>query len=147
MRFALPRWFTQRFLARYVHARLFDWPDQTLAATTLVTPPDLVGDTKVAVPERAMLEMLYEVGTRQSLEEARNLFDGLRTPRKELLGRLLACCTSVKAVRLFLTWARETAVVDVDALLAQYAVRTGSHYRWMARLPDGSLLSLKQRGG
>ena len=52
------------------------------------------------------LELLYDVGTHQGLEEARNLFEGLSNPRKEILGRLLACCTSVKAVRLFLTWAR-----------------------------------------
>src|SRR3546814_17577209 len=66
---------------------------------------------------RAILELLYEAGVKQSLEEARNIFDGLRSPRKDLLGQLLSCCTSVKAVRLFLTWARETSLVDVDALL------------------------------
>ena len=101
---------------------------------------------RVAVPERAVLELLYETGPRESLEEARNLFDGLRSPRKDVLGRLLACCTSVKAVRLFLTWARETGVVDVDALLEQYPVRTGSNKRWMSRLDDGTLLSLNPHG-
>jgi hypothetical protein len=93
-----------------------------------------------------MLELLYEAGTRESLEEARNLFDGLRSPRKEVLGRLLSCCVSVKAVRLFLTWARETGVVDVDEMLRQYPVRTGSDKRWMTRLDDGTLLSLKPYG-
>src|SRR3546814_3139572 len=73
---------------------------------------------------RAILELLYEAGVKQSLEEARNIFDGLRSPRKDLLGQLLSCCTSVKAVRLFLTWARETSLVDVDALLERYPVRT-----------------------
>src|SRR3546814_6701187 len=78
------------------------------------------------------------------LEEARNIFDGLRSPRKDLLGQLLSCCTSVKAVRLFLTWARETSLVDVDALLERYPVRTGSNTRWMSRLDDGTLLSLSR---
>ncbi len=100
----------------------------------------------MAVPERAVLELLYEAGTRQSLEETRNLFDGLRSPRKDVLGRLLSCCTSVKTVRLFLTWARETGVVDVDALLEQYPARTGSNKRWMSRLDDGTLLSLNPHG-
>ncbi|KXU38674.1 hypothetical protein AXE65_12585 [Ventosimonas gracilis] len=95
VRVALPDWFTARFPARYVCARLFD---------------------------------------------------GLRSPRTALLGQLLSCCTSVKAVRLFLTWARETEVVDVDALLAQYSVRTGSDKRWMSHLADGTLLSLKPHG-
>lgn len=100
----------------------------------------------MAVSERAVLELLYEAGVKQSLEEARNLFDGLRSPRKDLLGQLLSCCVSVKAVRLFLTWARETSLVDVDALLEQYPVRTGSNTRWMSRLDDGTLLSLRPHG-
>ncbi|AHC45607.1 Ynd [Achromobacter xylosoxidans NBRC 15126 = ATCC 27061] len=145
-RFALPSWFTVRFPARYVNARLFDWPDESLAGKTLHTPPGQPDGLLVAVPERAVLELLYEAGTRQSLEETRNLFDGLRSPRKDLLGRLLSCCTSVKTVRLFLTWARETSVVDVDALLEQYPVRTGSNKRWMSRLDDGTLLSLNPHG-
>jgi hypothetical protein len=52
----------------------------------------------------------------------------------------------VKAVRLFLTWARETNLLDVDALLERYPVRTGSDRRWMSRLDDGTLLSLKPHG-
>lgn len=145
-RFVLPSWFTSRFPARYVHARLFDWPDMPLAGKTLTTPPGLPEHLRVAVPERAILELLYEAGVKQSLEEARNVFDGLRSPRKDLLGQLLSCCTSVKTVRLFLTWARETGLVEVDALLEQYPVRTGSATRWMSRLDDGSLLSLKPHG-
>ncbi|WP_422649442.1 Transcriptional regulator AbiEi antitoxin N-terminal domain-containing protein [Cupriavidus sp. H18C1] len=145
-RFALPGWFTERHPARYVHARLFDWPDTGLAERTLVTPPGMSEGVRVAAPERAALEMLYEAGVKQSPEEARNVFDVLRSPRKDLLGQLLSCCTSVKAVRLFLTWARETELVDVDALLAQYPVRSGSNKRWIGRLDDGTLLSLKPHG-
>jgi hypothetical protein len=85
-RFALPAWFTSRFPARYVHARLFDWPDTALASKTLTTPPGLPEDLRVAASERAVLELLYEAGVKQSLEEARNIFDGLRSPRKDLLG-------------------------------------------------------------
>ncbi|UZE26442.1 type IV toxin-antitoxin system AbiEi family antitoxin [Pseudomonas sp. B21-056] len=145
-RFVLPTWFTSRFPARYVHAQLFEWPDTVLPVKTLTTPPGLPEGMQVSVPERALMELLYETGVKQGLEEARNLFDGLRSPRKELLGHLLSCCTSVKAVRLFLSWARETNVVDVDALLAQHEVRTGSNKRWMSRLDDGTLLSLKPHG-
>lgn len=145
-RFALPTWFTSRFPARYSHAKLFDWPDTALINKTLATPPGLPDHVRVASPERAVLELLYEVGVKQSLEEARNLFDGLRSPRKAVLGQLLSCCTSVKAVRLFLTWARETSLVDVDTLLDQYPVRTGSASRWMSRLDDGTLLSLRPHG-
>lgn len=145
-RFALPAWFATRFPARYLYARLFDWPATALAEQTLTTPPGLPEHLQVAVPERAVLELLYEVGVRQSLDEARNLFDGLRSPRKALLGQMLSCCNSVKAVRLFLTWSRETRLVDVDALLKNYPVRTGSAARWMSRLDDGTLLSLNPYG-
>lgn len=145
-RYPLPKWFTSRFPARYVCANLFNWPDTTLPTKTVTTPPGLPDDLCVAVAERAVLEMLYDAGTRQSVEEARHLFDGLRSPRKELLGQLLACCTSVKTVRLFFTWARETEVVDVDDLLARYPIHTGSNKRWMSRLADGSLLSLNPHG-
>ncbi|QIL43898.1 hypothetical protein G7045_06255 [Acidovorax sp. HDW3] len=145
-RYTTPEWFTSRFPARYVHTRLFDWPDASLDSKTLGTPPGLPDGLRVSFPERAVLELLYDAGTKQSLEEARNVFDGLRSPRKELLGQLLSCCTSVKAVRLFLTWARETGVVDVDDLVARHPLRTGSDKRWMSRLADGTLLSLKPHG-
>jgi hypothetical protein len=146
VRFALPDWFTSRFPARYVHARLFDWPDEMLAAKTVVTPAGLPDGLRVSASERAMLELLYEVGTRQSLDEARNLFDGVRSPRKDLMGQLLASCTNVKTVRLFLTWARESGLLDVDDLRARYPLRTGSDKRWMSRMPDGTLLTLKPHG-
>ncbi|WP_233236393.1 type IV toxin-antitoxin system AbiEi family antitoxin domain-containing protein [Bordetella sp. LUAb4] len=145
-RYTLPAWFISRFAARYIHAGLFDWPDTAFAGKTLGNPPGLPKGLVVAAPERAVLELLYEAGTKQSLEEARNLFDGLRSPRRELLGQLLSCCTSVKTVRLFLTWARETELLDVDDLLARYPLRVGSTKRWMSRLADGTLLSLNPHG-
>ena len=49
-RFALPAWFTQRFPARYVNAKLFDWPDDTLPGKTLHTPPGQAAGLRVAVP-------------------------------------------------------------------------------------------------
>lgn len=146
VRFALPAWFTSRFPSRYLSARLFNWPDSTLADNSLTTPPGVTDGLRVSVPERAVLELLYEVGTHQGLEEARNLFDGLRNLRKDVLGELLQSCTSVKTVRLFLTWARETNVVDVEALQKQYTLPVGSDKRWITRMKDGNLLSLKPHG-
>lgn len=146
VRFALPNWFKSRFPARYAAAQLFDWPDEDTPTQSLTTPPGVTEGLRVSVPERAVLEMLYEVGTHQGLEEARNLFDGLRNLRKDTLEQLLLRCTSVKVVRLFLTWARETKVVDVDALLKRHALPVGSDRRWISRLKDGTLLTLKPYG-
>lgn len=145
-RFVLPEWFTSRFPSRYLSAKLFEWSDAKLATATLSSPAGATDGLLASTPERAALEMLYEVGTNQGLEEARNLFEGFRNLRKDVAGRLLACCTSVKAVRLFLTWARQTKVLDVDTLREHYRLRVGSENRWMARLKDGTLLTLKQYG-
>mgnify|MGYP001553225840 FL=1 len=49
-------------------------------------------------------------------------------------------------MRMFLTWAREISLLDVDDLLQQYPARTGSDKRRMSRLDDGTLLSLKPNG-
>ena len=147
-RFALPAWFTARHPARYACARLFDWPaaEAALRESTLTVPAGTDGGPLVATPERASLEMLYDVGTHQGLEEARNLFDGVRNVRTAVAGRLLACCTSVKAVRLFLTWAGETGLVDVEALRREFRPPVGSDRRWMSRLKDGTLLTLRPYG-
>ena len=146
VRFTLPSWFTSRFPARYTSARLFDWPEESLSAQSLTPPPGVGDGLRVSVPERAVLEMLYEVGTHQSQEEARSLFDGLRNLRKDMLVCLLGCCTTIKVVRLFLTWARETKLVDVDALVELNTLPVGSDKRWMSRQKDGTLLILKPHG-
>jgi hypothetical protein len=145
-RFQLPEWFTSRFQGRYSSAKLFDWKSTELAAKTVTTPPGITEGLKVSVPERAVLELLSEVGTHQELEEARNLFDGLRPPRLKVLGELLSCCVSVKTTRLFLTWARETKIIDVNRLEQEFHLPTGSNKRWMKRLKDGTLLTLMPHG-
>jgi len=145
-RFTLPEWFTTRFPARYVHSKLFDWKRTSLNQETITTPVGSIEHLKVSVPERAVLELLSEGGIHQDLEEARNLFDGLRNLRTDVLGQLLSCCTSVKTVRLFLSWARETELLDVDQLLQKYKVKAGSKSRWISRLKDGTLLTLKPHG-
>lgn len=145
-RFSVPKWFATRFAARAVFAGLFDAIDPDLTRRTISTPPGVLDGLHVSTPERAALEMLYEVGTHESLDEARGMFEGLRNLRTEVAGRLLAACTSVKAVRLFLTWSRETGLVDVDALRERFGLRVGSASRWVNRLPDGTLLLLKPYG-
>jgi hypothetical protein len=76
-----------------------------------------------------VLELPYDVGTRQSREEARNLLDGLRNLRADLLGRLLTCRSSVKTVRLFLAWARESKVVGTQSIQQNYTLPVGSDKR------------------
>jgi hypothetical protein len=54
----------------------------------------------VSAPERAMLELLSDVGKIQSLQETRQLVEGLRTLREKTLDELLNHSTRIKVVRL-----------------------------------------------
>lgn len=56
---------------------------------------------KMSSIERAILEVLYLVPFKQTLEEAKYLMEGLMTLRPKLLQRLLEQCFSVKTKRLF----------------------------------------------
>lgn len=135
----LPPWFTGQFPASYRSTTLFS---PKASASGIGTPPGILEGVRVSVPERAVLEMLYEVGKSQDMEEARNLFDGLRGLRFEVMGELLSQCASVKTVRLFLLWTKETEVLNVSALREKYKLPVGSSSRWMGRMADGTLLSL-----
>ena len=140
-RATLPQWFVDQFPAGYRSTTLFT---STANLSGIGTPPGLLDGVRVSVPERAVLEMLYEVGKSQDLEEARNLFVGLRGLRFEVMGEILSQCTSVKTVRLFLLWARETEVLNVNALQEKYSFPVGSSSRWIGRMADGKLLSLSR---
>lgn len=135
----LPPWFVGQFPASYRSTTLFN---PKASASGIGTPPGILEGVRVSVPERAVLEMLYEVGKLQDMEEAKNLFEGLRGLRFEVMGELLSQCASVKTVRLFLLWAKETEVLNVSALREKYTLPVGSSSRWMGRMADGTLLSL-----
>ena len=141
-RYSLPDWFCVRFPARYFHRDMFTathvLPDEGYA-----TLPDHTAGLRVSCRERAVLEMLDEVGLSQDMEEATHLFESISSLRMDVVGSLLEACKRVKTVRLFLQLAERTGVVDVEALHAGYSLTLGSASRWTRRLPDGSLLSLK----
>ncbi len=135
----LPKWFVEVYPATYRSTTLFKY---YVLNYGVGTPLGLPNGLQVSEPERAVLEMLYEVGKSQDMEEARNLFESLRGLRFEVMGELLSQCTSVKTVRLFLLWAKETEVLDVIALREKYPLTDGSASRWMGRTSDGTLLIL-----
>ncbi|MBU2575025.1 MAG: type IV toxin-antitoxin system AbiEi family antitoxin [Elusimicrobia bacterium] len=64
---------------------------------------------KISSPEKAMLELLYQVPGDESFEEAMLLMQGLATLRPVLTQELLQDCASVKAKRLFLYMAETCA--------------------------------------
>lgn len=136
---ALPRWFTERFPARHVSRTLFS---ATLPADFgLQSLPETPDGPAVSVPERALLEMLDEVGVGQGLEEARNIMEGVRSVRLEVLGTLLENCPRVKAVRLCLNLADELNLGW--AVEARKRAGPRGRGRWFGKLPDGTTLILK----
>ncbi len=133
----LPEWFTDRFPAVYHRKRLFE---EDPAALLHVMPfEQRQGGPLVSVPERALLEVLSEVGVRQPLQEARELVESAAALRADVLRDLLQRCTSVKTVRLCLQLAADTGVPWAAHLDAK-ALPTGSSRPWVARSADGLLV-------
>jgi hypothetical protein len=135
----LPGWFTERFPATYVARRLFD---TKLTSDYAVGPlPESPSGPPVSEPERALLELLSDVGVRQGVEEARNIMESVRSPRMDVLGNLLKHCPRVKVVRLCVQWAEELRLSWASD--ARAAAGPRGRGRWTNRLPDGTTLVLK----
>lgn len=138
----LPAWFSSRFPSRYVSKRLFH---KRLPFEFGLSPlPESPNGPLVSEPERALLEMLSEVGLQQSIEEARHVMEGARALRPEVLRKLLQECVRVKVVRLCTHWAEELRLPwSSDARKAVAQSRAAGQGRWTARMKDGTTLILK----
>lgn len=133
----LPEWFEQRFPSEYHRKRLFD--EQ---ATSMLHVARFQKDRSaplVSSPERALLELLSEVGVRQPLSEARELTEGTHTLRARVLTELLQKCTSVKTVRLCLTLGKELSLPWARKLNPA-ELPTGSDKPWVSRRSHGTLI-------
>ena len=139
--YRLPLWLTQQFDCHYQTTQLFD--EKLQVGYGLQPLPTQSTGILVSAPERAMLEMLSDVGKRQSIEEARHLVEGLRNPRPEVLTTLLSHCTRIKVVRLARLFAEESELSWADIVRLQ-SDKLGSDRRWTAKTKSGELLSLKK---
>ena len=118
----LPIWFVQRFESHYQATQLFD----AGLPTNFGLQPLPAGrpDVLVSVPERALLELLSDVGKTQSLAEARDLVEVLRTVRESVLDTLLVHTTRIKVVRLAHALAQDFDLPWAK-LVAQHSQRLG----------------------
>ncbi|MGT2440905.1 type IV toxin-antitoxin system AbiEi family antitoxin domain-containing protein [Bradyrhizobium betae] len=133
----LPDWFTERFPAEYHRKHLFK---EEPGAPLHVRPfENRKGGPLVSAPERALLEVLSEVGVRQPLQEARELVESTYSLRADLLRDLLKRCTSVKTVRLCLQLGRELTQPWADKLDPSQLPK-GSDRAWVSRSGDGLLV-------
>jgi len=133
----LPSWFTELFPSAYHRQRLFDErPGALLRVSRFQKRADgpLVSD-----PERAVLELLSDVGVREPLAQARELVEGLPSLRAAVLQDLLARCKQVKTVRLCLTLGRELNLPWAAKLDPKH-LPTGSQQRWVGRSTEGLLV-------
>ncbi|MDX3775596.1 type IV toxin-antitoxin system AbiEi family antitoxin domain-containing protein [Chromatiaceae bacterium AAb-1] len=133
----LPEWFTEHFPAEYRRKRLFD--EQPDALLHVAPFEKRSGAPQVSTPERALLELLSEVGVRQSLQEARELVESTYSLRADVLRELLQHCTSVKTVRLCLQLGREGSLPWVKKL-EPATLPTGSDQPWVSRSAEGILV-------
>jgi hypothetical protein len=136
----LPEWFQKLFPSRYTTRNPFS---PKLPKNFGLQPlPETPNGVLASVPERALLEMLSEVGVNQEIEEARNIMEGARSLRAEVLTTLLKNCRRVKVVRLCVSWAEELNLPWAAAAKTAAEKRLG-HGRWTHRLKDGTFLVLK----
>lgn len=137
----LPEWFTERFPASYQATQLFD--DALPQALGLQPLP--TGDPRVlvSVPERAMLELLSDVGKAQSLAEARELVESLSGLREKVLNRLLRHTTRIKVVRMAANFATDMKL-PWAALATRHSERIGGGARWVAVGHTGERLDLRR---
>jgi hypothetical protein len=133
----LPDWFTERFPAEYHRNRLFEErPDTQLHVQPF---ENRKGAALISTPERALLEVLSEVGLRQPMEEARELVRSSDSLRGDIMLDLLKHCVSVKTVRLCLQLGREFGqpwISDLDPSL----LPRGSDRPWVWRSAEGLLV-------
>jgi len=136
----LPQWFTARFPARYTARKLFS---QKLSKEFGLLPlPETPDGVLVSEPERALLELLSEVGVHQGVEEARNVMEGARSLRPEILATLLEHCQRVKVRLLCLQWAEELNLPWANTVRdATGNSQEKSH--WSFRFKNGTALNLK----
>lgn len=137
----LPGWFLQRFESHYQSSQVFD---AELPINFGVQPlPAGHPGVGVSVPERAVLELLSDVGKHQSLSEARELFVALPPLREPVLDTLLAHTSRIKVVRLAHALAQQFELPWV-ALAAQHSLRLGGGKRWVALGKTGERIDLKR---
>lgn len=137
----LPTWFTTAFPANYQAIQLFDPPlDPHVGVAPL---PGGRPDVPVSTPERALLELLSDVGKGQGLEEARHLVEGTRTVRPSVLDELLSHLKRIKVARLAHALAEELELPWVD-MARRHSERLGGGSRWVSTTKFGERLNLKR---
>ena len=133
----LPDWFAKSFPSEYHRKRLFNEnPEQMFCVDHFESRDNA---PLVSTPERALLELLDEVGVRQPLQEAKEIAEGTYGLRADILMVLLKRCKSIKTVRLCLTLAHDLSL-PWAAKLDAAVLPKGSARPWISKSKDGLLV-------
>lgn len=136
----LPAWLISRYDCTHQTTRLFDTGlEQNFGLQPL---PGGHPDVLVSVPERALLELLSDVGKTESLQEARSLVESTRSLRADALETLLMHTVRIKVVRLARVLSEELDLPWAP-LARQISQDKGGGTRWVAVSKDGERLDLK----
>jgi hypothetical protein len=133
----LPPWFQERYPFRYSNSPLFD--EKLPSGYGLASLPESPGGPMVSSPERALLEMLSEIGVHQEVEEARAIMESVRQLRGRHLQVLLTHSRMVKAVRLCVAWSAELDLPWASQARDAAAGKMGTG-RWVARFKNGQTI-------
>lgn len=136
----LPDWLVNLYPCTHQTTGLFD--DKLSEGFGVQPLPAGHPGVRVSVPERALLELLSDVGKTESLSDARALVESARSLRTPILDTLLAHTTRIKVVRLASALAEE---LDLPwaALAKKHSEAKGGGSRWIAVSKDGERLDLK----
>lgn len=138
---ALPDWFSSAFPSSYQATHLFD--AELPPSAGLAPLPSGHAEVLVSTPERALLELLSDVGKGQGLEEARHLLESARALRMPVLEELLAHLQRVKVIRLAHTLAEELGL-PWASMARSHSERVGGGTRWVFTSKAGERLNLKR---
>lgn len=136
----LPPWFLERFECSFQTTRLFDpaLPEDFGLQPLPGGNPALL----VSAPERALLELLSDVGKTETVQDARDLVEGTRHLRLPVLETLLKHTTRIKVVRLARAISEELDLPWAATAKTQ-SEQKGGGARWIAVSKNGERLDLK----
>lgn len=104
--YPFPAWVRDVTLYGYQTTRLFD--DRVPYGKWLKPVPGRHPNVMVSLPERALVELVSQLGRGQSLEEVQNLMVMMRNLRRSVLDEVLEHCTKVTVVRMVCKLGRES---------------------------------------
>lgn len=138
----LPAWVAKTLPIHYVTHEIF--APETPDALGISPLSNLSIAPKTSTRERALLEMLDDVGCGQGIEEAQNIMENLHSIRHELLNELLFFCKRKKIILLCRQWANELKLPWANQIkIPANKFADTSNSRWVSRTSDNTTLILK----